>query len=235
MFIALSPGYAEQDDNPARMLLAKTVDAVGGEKKSCEWKTRIDTGIMKTAWPGWGDLRAKCTLSVKKPDKLKLDQDYSAYDHPFFFIHYYNGGEAWYNVNLNIRQTTRTTRLMTNKMKRIDGPSYFLTKCDTFFLVTDVPDDSLFIGSDIDRIGVVDDGDTVFIDVDKKTHLPVRRIQDGGTTHVILGDYKPVDGIVVPFLETVFQDGQKTEYIWEDIKFNVTIDDAIFEEDRPRK
>ncbi len=228
-------GYSSEKNNPARDLLARTVKTMGGMEKATSWRTRIDRGTMISNWPGWGELHAACTQSVKKPDKLKLDQDYSAYDHPFFFIYYYNQGDVWCNVNLGIRQHPRYTLLMTNRMKRIDGPAYFLAQCDTFFLDDPVPDDSLFVGSEINRIGVVDNGDTLFLDVNKKTHLPVRRIQDGGTTHVILGDYRDVNGVKLPFHELVFQSGQKTVYEWQSIEFDVEIDDKIFEEDRPKK
>ena len=237
LLIAAGPGTVggAEKGTPAKDLLAKTVESMGGLKKATAWKTRIDRGTMTSNWPGWGELHAVCTQSVKKPDKLKLDQDYSAYDHPFFFVYYYNEGDVWCNVNLGIRQHPRYTKLMTNRMKRIDGPAYFLSHCDTLFLADPVPDDSLFNGSDLDRIGVVDNGDTLFLDVDKKTHLPVRRIQDGGGTHVLLSDYRDVNGLKLPFHEIVFQNGQKTEYVWQNIEFNAKIDEKIFEEDRPKK
>ena len=233
--VVFQSGCAKKETNPARALLAESVKKMGGEKKACRWQTRIDQGIITKDQPGWGMLHAKCTLSVKKPDKMKFDQDYSAYDHPFFYTFYYNGGEVWFNVNLGIRQSPRYTKLLANKMKRIDGPAYFLTQCDTFFMVPDVPDDSLFAAADISRIGVVDDGDTIFIDFDKKTRFPVRRIQDGGSTHAILADYQDVGGLKLPFHEMIYQNGIMTNYKWEEVKFDVAIDDAIFEEDRPKK
>ena len=235
VFTAPQSGLTGEKADPARGLLAKTVESMGGLETATAWKTRVDQGIVTSFWPGWGELHAVCTQSIKKPDKLKLDQDYSAYDHPFFFIYYYNEGDVWCNVNLGIRQHPRYTRLMTNRMTRIDGPAYFLAECDTFFLADPVPDDSLFTGADIHRIGVVDNGDTLFLDLDKKTRLPVRRIQDGGATHVILSDYRDVSGLKLPFRETVFQSGQKTVYVWDKIEFGAEIDEAIFEEDRPRK
>jgi hypothetical protein len=99
--------------------------------------------------------------------------------------------------------------------------------------VPDVPDDSLITASSIDRIGVIDLGDTVLFDIDKNTHLPVRKIQDGGTTTVMLDDYRDVSGIKLPFKEDVFQNGAWTSYRWEEIELNPTIDEVIFEEDRP--
>jgi hypothetical protein len=233
--MTVQSGCAKKETNPAKALLAESVKKLGGEKRARQWQTRIDRGILTREMPGWGTLHADCTLWVKKPDKMKFDQDYSAYNHPFFYTFYCNGGDVWFNVNMGVRQSPRYTKLMLNKLKRIDGPAYFLDQCDTLFMVTDVPDDSLFAAADIERIGVVDDGDTIFIDFDLATKLPVRRIQDGGLTHDILSDYRDVSGLKLPFHEMVYQDGILSDYKWEKIEFDRAIDDAIFEEDRPKK
>lgn len=225
-----SPEYAD----PVKNLFAKSVKALGGVKNARAWTTRIDKGVLSSERPGWGSLHANCTLSIMKPDKMKFDQDYSAYDHPFFYTFFYNEGEVWLNVNLGIRQHPRYQKIFEDKMRRVDGPAYFLAECDTFFLVPEVPDDSLIAASSIDRVGIVDEGDTVLFDIDKKTLLPVRRIQDGGSTITLLGDYRKVDGTKLPFKEDVYQNGVLTSYQWEEIQLNPVIDKAIFEENRPK-
>jgi len=229
-------GYAGDDADMAKKLMAKSVEAMGGVEKATSWNTRIDTGHLVSIWEGWGTLNANCTQHTKKPDKMKIDQDYSAYDHPFFMTYYCNGGDVWVNVNLGIRQHPRYTTQMTNTMRRVDGLAYYLTTCDTVYLVNDVPDDSLFVGSSLSRVGVVDQGDTLLFDIDTTTWLPVRRIEEGGNTHVIMEDYREVAGLKVPFHITGYHGGVKaTEYTWEDVSFDKPIDDALFEEDRPKK
>ena len=44
---------------------------------------------------------------------------------------------------LGVRQHPRYTARMTDAMNRVDGLSYFLSACDTFFVVADIPGDSL--------------------------------------------------------------------------------------------
>jgi hypothetical protein len=166
---------------------------------------------------------------------LKLDQDFSAYDHPFFFAYYYNSGEAWMMVNLGTRQNERTTNRMTERMKTIDGVVYYLTNCDTFYLVTDVPDDSLVTAASIERVGVVDNGDTILFDLDKTTHMPVRRVEESGSRQTLFDDYRDAGGIKMPFHVTSFEDGAKSEYVWKEIRFGEKIDPANFEEYRPKK
>ncbi|MBI4720067.1 MAG: hypothetical protein HY770_02330 [Chitinivibrionia bacterium] len=220
----------------AKQILEQSLEALGGMQKTTGWQTRIDSGRMVSIRPGWGTLQAKATQFIKKPDKMKFDQDFSAYDHPFFFIYYYNAGEVWVDVNLGIRQNPRYTEQLTNTMKRIDGVGHFLAACDTFFVVKDVPDDSLIAASTVQRVGVVEDGDTLLFDIDTATRFPVRRIEESGTTHVLMDDYRDIAGMKVPFHVVGYHNGEKaTEYFWETITFNEKIDDAIFEENKPKK
>jgi hypothetical protein len=229
--VGAGPAVAGDD---ARGLLQKSVEACGGMDAMGAWETMIRTGELTVHWPGWGSPRAKCTLRVKRPDKLVLDQDFSAYDHPFFFTYYYNGGEVWAMVNLGVRQSPRYTDAMTRAMKNAGGMHYYMSECDTFFLAGPVPDDSLVTGASVTRVGIVDEGDTVMVDIDKETHLPVRLLRENGAEQSLFADYREVGGIKVPFEMTVYQNGAvSAEYVWGRIVFDEPIDDADFEEYRP--
>jgi hypothetical protein len=230
----LQSGQAE-DKNPAKALVAASVKAMGGEKKARSWKTMTEKGQLVAHWEGWGELHSNYTREVTKPDKMKIDQDFTAYDHPFFFTYYYNGGDVWAVVNLGVRQNERYTKRLTKNMRTVDGMAYYLADCDTFYLVTDVADDSLVAAAGIDRVGVVDQGDTVLFDLNKKTHLPVRRIEDRGSVQVLFSDYRKTKGLMLPYTRTVYQEGAVTEeQKLDEIVFDQKIDDAIFEEFRPK-
>ncbi|MDH3215182.1 MAG: hypothetical protein OEN01_02690 [Candidatus Krumholzibacteria bacterium] len=229
------PGYTGEDDS-ARALLERSVAASGGVEAAGAWKTMVETGELTVHWEGWGSPRAKCSLRVIRPDKLVLDQDFSVYDHPFFFTYYYNGGDVWAVVNLGVRQNPRYTEAMTRAMKNTGGVYYYLSQCDTFFSVPEVPDDSLVVGSSVDRVGIVDDGDTVMVDLDRQTYFPVRLIRDGGAEQALFSDYRVADRLTVPFRMTTYQNGTvSSEYVWEQIRFDEPIDEAIFQENRPRE
>jgi hypothetical protein len=220
---------------PAKAIVARSVEAAGGTEKAREWTTRIDRGHMVAHWPGWGELHANYTRWIKKPDKMKMDQDFTAFDHPFFFTYYYNAGDVWAVVNLGARQNERYTKRMTKNMRTADGLSYYLAECDTFYIVTDVPDDSLLAASAIERVGIVDQGDTVLFDFDRKTRLPVRRIEDRGAVQVLFDDYRETQGGRIAHRLTIYQQGALTEeHALEEIVFGEAIDDAIFEELRPK-
>jgi hypothetical protein len=232
--VALAPVSAK-DENPARALIEKSVDASGGMAKLTGWTTRIDTGHLKAEWPGWGELHANYTRWIRKPDGLKIDQDFSAFDHPFFFTYYFNKGEVWAVVNLGVRQNPAYTQRLTRAMETVDGIAYYLAQCDTFYIASEVPDDSLVASASIERVGVVDEGDTVFLDLDRKTHLLVRRIDDGGAFRVLYDDYREKDGVRLPYRVRTFQaDGRTEEIVFEDYRIGEKIDDAVFEEYRPK-
>jgi len=75
----------------------------------------------------------------------------------------------------------------------------------------------------------------VLFDLDKKTHLVVRRIEDRGATHVIFDDYRDKNGAKLPYRMRVYQaDGRIEEVVFEDYLIDEKIDGAVFEEFRPK-
>ncbi len=231
---ALQTGCTKEEADPAKRMLSKAVKSMGGMKKAQGWSTRIEKGILISVRPGWGTMKANCTRTVEKPDKVKIDYDYSAYDHPFYQTFYYNGGDAWYVVNLNTRQHPRITSQLQEFMERVDGLAYYLAECDTFFQVVHVPPDTLLEGLPIERAGCVHQGDTILFDFNRETHLLVQKIDNKGTRQSIYSNYTKTGGMKLPFHITVYQNGRKSEeFMWEAITFNERIDPSVFEEDRP--
>ena len=232
LLAAFAPAAAGAEESGAKALLERASKALGEDKA---WTTRLEQGLH-IAWdtPGWGTLKADYTRAVKKPDKLKIDQDNSAYDHPFYRMYYCNGGDAWYVVNLNIGRSPNVTANMISLLERVDGLAFYLSACDTFFAAPVVPDDSLLAGEGLLRAGCVLNGDTVLWDVNAKTGAPARRIERKTNRVFILDDYRRIGERLVPFHVTVYADGAKAEeFQWESVTFDETIEDAVFEENRP--
>jgi len=221
-------------NNPASNLVYRSVKAMGGVDHATEWTTRVEKGIFKTNWPGWGNLKANTTRHIVKPDKAKIDNDFSAYDHPFFLTYYINGEVAWQVVNLGVRQSPQLTERMKGYLEKADGLVYYLAHSDTFYIVDDVPVDSLLPVVSLERIGCVTGVDTVLFDIDSKSLLPLRQIETKDSKQTVFEDYRKTGSLKVPYHVTVYTDGRKTEeYIWESIEFDGKIDPAVFEEDRP--
>jgi hypothetical protein len=237
ILLIFSSAATAGEENGGKRLLEQSVEAMGGAKAARGWTTMSATGILNQFRPGWGTLKANCSRHIKKPDKAREERDFSAYDHPFFYNYYLNGEDAWMFVNMMTREHPMVTKSMKNLVRTIDETAYYAEECDTFFVVNDVPDDSLFSGSSFDRVGVVDQGDTLLFDLSRETRLPIRRIERNGAAHVILSDYRETGGLIVPFHIEVLepQAGMSTEYVWEEILFDAEINDAIFEENRPTR
>ncbi len=235
-FLIVSCGSVEKD--PAKKVLRDAVKKMGGGSRLTGWTTMVEKGTLTSFWPGWGEVTAECTHYTSKPDKLVLDQDYSANDHPFYFVYTMNGEDVWAEVNMGIRQNPRYTEMMKKKMREIDGIPYFLESSDSLYIITAVPDDSLFAGAGLTRVACMVGADTVLFDFSKETGLPVRKIEKGqsGETQMLLGDYRDVSGRKVPFNIKLYQNGAlANEFMWEDISYDVDIDPAIFEKNRPVK
>ncbi len=232
LLAALASAAVRAEEPGAKALLERASKALGEDKT---WTTRLERGIH-IAWdtPGWGTLKADYLRAVKKPDKVKIDQDNSAYDHPFYRTYYCNGGDAWYVVNLNVGRSPNVAANMKSLLERVDGVAFYLSACDTFFSIPAVPDDSLLAGEGLLRAGCVLAGDTVLWDVDAKTGAPARRIERKTNRVFILEDYRRIGERLVPFHVTVYAGGAKAEeFLWESVTFDETIEDAVFEENRP--
>ena len=73
-------------------------------------------------------------------------------------------------------------------------------------------------------------------DISSKSHVPVRIIEQGGSTHIILDDYRKTCGLMVPFHRTMYEGGTMTsDYEWEEVEFDKQIDDELFDQNRPPK
>lgn len=227
-------GAGQEMKNPAKSMLEKASLALG---ENNAWITRIEKGLF-IEWDteGWGTLRADYLRCIKRPDKMKIDQDNSAYDHPFFRAYYYSGGDAWAEVNLTVRQSPQITANLKTVIEKADGIAYYLARCDTFIAVSPVPDDSLFSGKGLERAGCVLNGDSVLFDINSTTGLLARRIENKGKRAYVFDDYRSVQGHNVPFHITVYDGGRKgSEFLWKAITFDEKLDDSIFEENRPPK
>ena len=229
-------GLPGEPANPAKSLLEKASKALGENRP---WTTRVEKGLhIEWDTEGWGTLRADYTRSIKKPDKLKIDQDNSAYDHPFFRSYYYNGGDAWYDREPQRRAAARrSTANLKTLLDRVDGIAFYLAACDTFFTAPAAPGDSLLSGDGAParRLRAQGGYDALRRRREDAPSQAAHREQGtrAFTSSKTTGTYS---GRMVPFHVTVYDAGKKTnEFLWKEITFDEKLDDAIFEENRPPK
>jgi hypothetical protein len=236
--LPVTPALGQTDEaekNSGRALLSEAIDAMGGMEKMRGWSTRIEKGTLRTNFPGWGHLTANTARYVMKPHRAKIDNDFSAYDHPFYFTYYTSGGEAWQVVNLEVRQSPEITTRMKEYLEKADGLAYYLAAADTFFLPGPVPADSLLPEKMFERVGCTAGGDTVLFDLDRETHLLLRQIEKKEGRDLIFDDFREAGGLRIPFHVTIYRGGEKAEeLLWDSVTFDERIDPALFEESRPQ-
>jgi hypothetical protein len=217
-----------------RAVIERSIESMGGLLAMTGWKTRSQQGVMEAEWPGWGHLTAATVRYVEKPDRAYIDNDFSAYDHPFYFTYYLDGDDAWQVVNLGVRRSEDLTGRMKEYVGRADGLAYYAAVCDTFTILGEFPGDSLLPGAAFVRVEGTAGEDTVLFDIDTGTGFLLRTIEAAQAHQTLFDNYRKAGDIMVPFHTTVFQDGAKTEeYHWESIRFDEPIDPAIFERERP--
>lgn len=213
-------------------IMKKAIEKTGCSKT---WQTRIEEGTF-IAWntPGWGTLRARYERVVKKPDKIKIDQDYSAYDHPFFRTFYYFSGDAWVVTNLVPRRSERTKTMLEDFLKKLDWLSYYLENSEKIFSMKAPSGDSLIAGRGVYRICCATTQDSTIFDIEKDSFLPLRQIETHAKRQLIFHDYRKVQGRRIPYRTVIFENDKKTqEIIWDKVEFDKVVSDSLFLENRP--
>ncbi len=225
---------AEDEAETGRALVERSIESMGGAEAMTGWTTRSQYGVMEVDWPGWGHLTAATVRHVQKPDRAYIDNDFSAYDHPFYFTYYLDGDSAWQVVNLGVRRSEELTERMKDYVLKADGLAYYASMCDTFTIAGEMSADSLLPGKQAVRVEGVAGSDTIRFDIDRGTGFLLRTIEEAEVRQTIFDDYRRAGGLMAPYHTTVYQDGAKSEeFRWERIAYDEQIDQAIFERERP--
>lgn len=237
VLILLSLGGCRETERGAdsgRQVIMASIESMGGLEEMTGWSTRSQYGVMEAEWPGWGHLTATTVRHVEKPDMAYIDNDFSAYDHPFYFTYYLDGEEAWQVVNLGVRQSEDLTDRMKEYIRKADGLAYYADLCDTFIVLASPSGDSLLPEKNIVRIEGRAGADTLLFDIDRETGFLLRTVDVKDARRTLYEDYRQCGELMLPYHETVYKEGVKTEeFTWKSIVFDEPIDRAIFEENRP--
>jgi len=227
---ASNPATVEQLSG--KLILEK---AIGKTGCNIPWSTRIEEGTY-IAWntPGWGTLRAHYTRIVKRPDMVKIDQDFSAFDHPFFRTYYYYKGDSWAQVNLVTRKSERAKIALEEFLANLDWVAYYLNSSDEISTTDINGSDSIIAGKEYYRVLCTGKSDTAILDIEKNKFLPLRLIEPTKKRQTIYEDFRSVNKRTLPFHIIIYDKGKKTqEFIWERIEFDKNIPDTIFVENQP--
>jgi len=165
---------------------------------------------------------------------VKIDQDFSAFDHPFFRTYHYYKGDSWAQVNLVTRKSERVKIALEEFLANLDWVAYYLNSSDEISTTDINGSDSIIAGKEYYRVLCTGKSDTAILDIEKNKFLPLRLIEPTKKRQTIYEDFRSVNKRTLPFHIIIYDKGKKTqEFIWERIEFDKNIPDTIFVENQP--
>lgn len=211
-------------------IVAKTIAAQGGADKIKAVQTMRMTGTM-TAGPG---IEAPLVIEVKRPNKLRADFDVQGVEN----TQAYDGQSAWISLpaqgmKIPMPAPADLTKLM-EEQADMDGPLVdYQAKGNKVELMGKEP----VQGTDTFKLKITTKaGDVRYVYVDTEHFLPLKsesvRTLNGAehTMWTVVGDYKAVSGVVMPYSIESGMDGAggSQKVTLSKIEVNIPIDDARF-------
>ncbi len=223
-------------------ILAKSLAAHGGDRLS-SWRTlaidgtiEMDDGIT---------YRAAYRLRAKQPDKLKVEQDMTVDRGGRYFYEYFRNGDlVWSRRNLIATQVDRRrldrwmnqcygiayyVRQATASVMKADGTSEWLTKSAKAYQATEQrPAHVVSVTTATGTADVYIDPKTFYL-LEERT-VDARRVYAG---------FREFGGTVHPTRILEITKGRNAEIFtpmtYDSIRYDVPIEDWVFEEDMPKK
>jgi len=210
-------------------IMAKSIEAQGGRDAMSKIKDSTMSGTMELIQMG---MSAALTIYQKEPDKMRMDIDVMG----MLITYAYDGKKGWFtNPQTGVaeemtEQQSRDQRLQAmgydaalNPEKH--GITYVLKGKEK------VGDKECFVLEQIFKDGLKA---TVFIN--STTYLTEKTVSksDAMGTEVesesIMGDYRKIDGVMVPFALTIFQGGAEYGRVTvTKVAFNQNLEDSFFQ------
>lgn len=211
-------------------IIAKTIAAEGGREKLQSIQSRRITGNFEA-----GGMQAGFTMLQKRPSKLRQDISIQGLS----MVRAYDGQTGWQIVPFTGKKDPEV--MPADELKQMqeeadfDGPiTDYKQKGNTVELVGK----EKIEGTDAYHLKVTfKNGDVRQIYLDADSFLPIKvvaKVTMRGTEAEIessIGDYKQVEGIMVPFSieqRTVGGQGPGQKLTFTKIEFNVPVDDGTF-------
>lgn len=225
-----SPLVADEMEMTADDVIVKLIEARGGREAWDAIKTTRMTGTMSMG----GGAESPFVIEFKRPDQVRLEFTFQG----MTGIQAYSGGEGW--AVMPFMGKTAPEKMADDQLKQMadqadfEGPLVdYAEKGHSVELVGKEEVE----GTEAYHLKLTKkDGDVVHSYVDSEHFLEFKQatrqeIQGQDTeVEVILGDYKEVGGILIPYsIEQRFNQGTFTQTMTiDDVKLNVDIDDDRF-------
>lgn len=224
----------------AGMLPAQTVDEIlaknfasrGGLDKLQSVRSMKMTG--KIVLVAQGNMEMPITVLSKKPDCIRNEMTFQGKE----IVQSYDGKDAWWIMPFSGSDAPQPmpedqAKEFKNQASEMESP-FINYKAKGYTIDLEGKED--MEGTEVYKLKLTRPTGkvtTYFLDADTGIELKaistVKRGDNDMTIETILGDYKPVDGIMFPFsIENKVGDTTMSRVVIDTIEINPSIDDAIF-------
>jgi hypothetical protein len=223
--------FSQQD---AKEIVEKSVKAYGGFNKLTQWKTMVLKGVIISDRSEAIKMKGALTRYTVKPDKLRIDQDFTAFEPNAEIRSYiYNNDQAWAIANLIPFYSNNYKPSMKAALDRVDGMAFYLKKSKSLLLLPE----QIINNKPEHVIESITENDTTFLYIDKKTYFLV---QDSlKNTKMLYSSFKKFDGIYYPtaYDQVVYTPQRMVvnKFKIDKVQYNVKIDPKLFEEEKQKK
>jgi hypothetical protein len=242
---AVAPAPVPAAAQTAQEILARAIQAHGGDRLT-SWKTMVIEGTMIVQ--DGVTYRAAYRLWAKAPGRLRVEHDLTADRGRRFDQYFLNDGLSWMRRNLVVGNVPAAR--MQRWLDQCSGVAAYGKHAAAFTLQPDAT---------VAWQEQAEPGSTTLETVESRTASVLRATIDGTTVELFLDKEKgyllqevfpdlrrvysaftPVAGRVLAMKINEFARGRQggetlTPIAWKSVKFDVAVDDWLFEEDKPIK
>jgi hypothetical protein len=218
----------------AKEILQKSVNAHGGLEKLTNWKSMKLTGEIIMDQTKAIKMRGTLSRVAVKPDKLRIDQDFTAFEpNNVFRTYIYNKDEGWAIINLIPYYSDSYKSSLKTTLDKSDGVAYYLKNS----LALNLKQETKINGKSLYVLESVQEKDTSYLFIDKNKYFLVRDSLRNVT--MVYNEFKDVDGAIIPVkYDQIVYSPQRIathKFKIDKAEFNTDIDPTIFEEEKPKK
>jgi hypothetical protein len=236
LLLAAVPARADEDAD-LRAVVVKALRASGGADTLKKFKASVSKSKGKFYGMGEGiDYTGETSLQL--PNRFRTEVEGEAGGQKFKFVQIIDGDKGWRTFNDMTQDLDREALAEGKEQLYVQTVTHLTPLTDKAFKLSSLGEvkvgDRAAVGVRVEHRGHRDV--SLFFDKDKglliKSESRVKDLMAGGqeyTSEVFYGDYKRVEGVMVPYKITIKRDGKRfVEAEVTEVKLSEKLDDSVF-------
>jgi hypothetical protein len=239
--VAISASFSRAADT-AQNILARSIRAHGGDKLTT-WKTMVVDGTIDVQ--DGVTYHAAYRLWAKMPGKLRVEHDLTADRGRRFDQYFLNGGVSWMRRSLIVGAVP--VARMQRWLDQCDGVAFYAKHSAAFTLQADAvvqwqapPEPGSTTPKAVESrpawvLHATIDGAAVDLYIDKERFFLLQEVTPEGRR--VFSGFTAFAGRTLPTKINEFTKGRQGETLtpitWKSVKYDVAVEDWLFDEDKP--